>query len=190
MRRSRHAVAVALALASCILFAAPPASAACAPTTEEQSLAAAEVVFEGIVLEGPLTPATFEVVTYLKGSGLSIVKVATGMGSGWVMSEGIVPLPGEHWRIYGRWGSEGTIGTSVCENSHRIAHAGARDPRAALYPRFESDILGSGVEAVPSDGLPFTGLDFGLAALAGLGAVSAGLVLRRSGGRVSSQSHG
>lgn len=113
-----------------MLSTAPPAAAtSCAPVTERQELRHADVVFEGVVLSGPrggnvqplrrhfegdgrlVSPARFQVLRYIKGSGPKVVDVGTGnrqvmpgdtpVAFGEVVGD-FDPAPGQVWRIYGQ----------------------------------------------------------------------------------------
>ncbi len=102
------------------------ASAACAPLTRKERLAA-PVIVEGTFTAGPtaedgvlVSPAALEVRRYVKGEGPAVVKVTTReLGGGSVGAEGIDPKAGETWRVYAERRGE-VLATSVCEGSHRL----------------------------------------------------------------------
>jgi uncharacterized protein with von Willebrand factor type A (vWA) domain len=69
------------------------------------------MVFVGTMLAGRtadlggrrilVSPARVRVIRYLKGSGPSVVSVATGVSAGGVVNEdGIEPRAGQRWAIY------------------------------------------------------------------------------------------
>jgi hypothetical protein len=109
------------------------AAASCAALTPAQRLAAAKVVFDGVILPGPLaplsgavlaSPAQVRVQRYLKGSGPSVVLVQTAMssaGSGAVRvdAEGIRPRSGERWEIHASTASQ-PYASSICLGSRRL----------------------------------------------------------------------
>lgn len=130
-----------------------PAGAICAAQTETQAFRRAEVVFEGVMLEGPTVmagdlgevlrgDAPVRVEHYLKGDGPQQVDVTTGFRAGdapaevpddatgpvpepvGFVSTGIAPAPGERWVIYGAWSDDGSVRTSTCAGSHRFGEAG------------------------------------------------------------------
>jgi hypothetical protein len=86
----------------------------CAAGTSAERLAAAKVVFTGMMLPGTtvqtgsgqvlVSPARARVIQYLKGSGPPVVTVATGIStrSGGTVSneDGIEPVAGQRWEIY------------------------------------------------------------------------------------------
>ena len=138
------------AMSGCAASASMPASAthpasgsvtastaSCAALTPAQQRADAPVVFDGIALKGPavavtgrpggrvlLSPARFRVFRYAKGRGPSVVRVDTaasagGGGYSWA-EDGIEPVAGQRWRIYGQPHHDGSITTSDCAGSHPL----------------------------------------------------------------------
>lgn len=129
------------------------AGAICVAQTETQAFRRAEVVFEGVVLEGPTVKAgdfgdvlrgdaPVRVERYRKGDGPQQVEITTGFSGsedpaespddvtgpvpapvGFV-STGIAPAPGDRWVIYGAWSDDGSVRTSTCAGSHRFGEAG------------------------------------------------------------------
>ena len=113
-----------------VLGAASPgvAVASCVPMTPAQQRARADVIFEGVALEGPTATGVqrFGVRRYLKGAGPRILRVATGEvrradGSGTVTSVSIHVGRGERWRIFARGSARRVLQTNVCDGSRRIA---------------------------------------------------------------------
>jgi hypothetical protein len=119
MRRIRVSYAVAAA-ALAVAFLAAPAYAACAPITEADALARANVVFEGVAQPGVTrddgtlgTPARFSVLQYLKGTGPQVVSVTDAANS-----DPMKILSGEYWVIYGKLSASGVVSTSPCFGSY------------------------------------------------------------------------
>ena len=120
---------VLLLTASVIAVAvlAAAAQASCVPTTAAQQRARANVIFDGIALEGP-TPTgvqRFRVSRYIKGSGPHVVRVSTGHtkragGTGTITSVSIDVKRGERWRIFARGSARKVLRTSVCDGSRRL----------------------------------------------------------------------
>ena len=101
------------------------ARAMCIQQSESKALTNAQVVLDGVVLEGPGSPARLRVVRYIKGSGPSEVNVATGVArraDGVITgtAEGIAPVPGERWRIYSHGWVGDVLATSSCTGSRRL----------------------------------------------------------------------
>lgn len=115
----RTAVLVPAALIAAAACGSPPgpgdtSAGWCAAGSSAAYLAAARVVFTGVMLPGPTvqtgsgsvlaSPARVRVARYLKGDGPAIVTVATGIrdadGGGVVSEDGIQPQAGQRWTIY------------------------------------------------------------------------------------------
>lgn len=120
-----------LALAAA-LIAPAGAQASCAATSLAAQVAAAPVVVTATAQPGPtarggvglVSPATFRVTRYDKGSGPGTITVATALskapdGTIAIGSEGINPLPGQRWQLTGSFDGGGLFTTSVCQGSHR-----------------------------------------------------------------------
>jgi hypothetical protein len=122
---NRVVTTVAAALAAATLGPAF-ARASCLPTTPAEQRARAQVVFDGVALDGP-TPTgvqRFRVVRYLKGRGATVVRVDTGTirradGSGTLTSVSVVAERGERWRIFARRTPGSGLRTSLCDGSHK-----------------------------------------------------------------------
>jgi hypothetical protein len=113
---------LAVALAS-----ATPAQASCIPATAAQQRARADVIFDGVALEGATASGVqrFRVTRYLKGSGPRIVRVATGHirradGTGSVTSVSIVAARGQRWRIFARGSARRVLQSNVCDGSRPL----------------------------------------------------------------------
>ena len=121
----RHVISLTAALIA-ITVLASAAHASCIPTTAAQQRARADVVFEGIALEGPTATGVqrFRVSRYLKGSGPRVVRVSTGHirradGTGMITSVSIDVRRGDRWRIFGRGSARQVLRTSSCDGSRK-----------------------------------------------------------------------
>lgn len=110
-----------------VLVAAAAAEASCVPATVAQQRARADVIFDGVALNGPTATGVqrFRVTRYLKGRGPDVVRVSTGNirradGSGSVTSVSIDVRRGQRWRIYARGSALNVLRTSVCDGSRRL----------------------------------------------------------------------
>jgi len=122
---TRRVLAVAAATLA-VLVGAATAEASCIFQTPAEQRARADVVFDGVTLEGPTATGVqrFKVTHYLKGRGPAIVRVQTGHkvradGSGSTTSVSVVALKGERWRIFARGSTRRTLQTNVCDGSRR-----------------------------------------------------------------------
>ena len=116
------------AVAALVLVTLIPgvARAMCLPATDAERFAAADIVFEGLVVRGLYSPARLKVLRYIKGSGPSELSVKTGSkrnrdGTITSSSIGIRPHPGETWLIYGLGTLKGAVITSSCAGSRRLS---------------------------------------------------------------------
>jgi hypothetical protein len=124
----RHCLVAAVVLASLIPGGA---RAMCVPATDAERLAAADAVFEGLVVRGPDAPARLKVLRYIKGKGPKELSVETEStrnpdGTTTSTSVGIRPLPGETWLIYGLGIRKGAVITSSCAGSRRVSRPNFR----------------------------------------------------------------
>jgi hypothetical protein len=111
-----------------VALASPsPAQASCVPTTAAQQRARADVIFDGVALEGPTASGVqrFRVTRYLKAGGPRIVRVATGHirradGTGSVTSVSIVAARGQRWRIFARGSARRVLQSNVCDGSRPL----------------------------------------------------------------------
>jgi len=120
-------VSFTAAIVTVALAGGAPAAASCIPSTAEERIARADVVFDGVALEGSTASGRqrFQVRHYVKGDGPDVVQVATGVtrrpdGSGSLTSVSIDVRAGESWRIYGdRTAGDGIV-TSNCAGSRPL----------------------------------------------------------------------
>lgn len=103
-----------------VSFVAGSAHAACAPLTEADALARADVVFEGVAQPGNLRddgslakPAGFSVIQYIKGTGSRVLSVTDA-----VDGDPVRFLSGEYWVIYGKLSPDEIVSTSGCYGSY------------------------------------------------------------------------
>lgn len=118
---------VALASVAAGLVLAGSAAASCLPQTTADQRARATVIFNGVALDGPTATGVqrFRVSRYLKGTGPTIVRVATGVvrnpdGSGSITSVSLMVKRGEHWRIFARGKAAKVLESNQCSGSRRI----------------------------------------------------------------------
>ncbi len=109
------------------LVLAPSAAASCVPMTDAQQRARAQIIFNGVALDGPTATGIerFRVIRYLKGKGPKIVRLSTGRkrytgGGGVTTSVSIDAKRGQTWRIYARRLRPGIFQTTVCDGSRRL----------------------------------------------------------------------
>jgi hypothetical protein len=116
-------------LAACLvgLVLAAAAAASCVPMTAAQQRARADVIFDGVALDGPTSTGIerFRVIRYRKGTGPRIIRLRTGRklfpdGSGTTTSVSIDAVRGERWRIFARRLRRGLYETNVCDGSRRL----------------------------------------------------------------------
>ncbi len=119
-------------LALTLSGAVSAAPSSCIPATPQERTARADVIFEGVALQGPTATGVqrFRVKRYLKSSGPRIVRVQTGHrvlpgGGGSTTSVSITVLAGETWRIYGSGRAQKVLKTSQCHGSKRLSKAPA-----------------------------------------------------------------
>lgn len=108
-------------------FFAMVASASCIAMTSAEQRARADVIFNGVALEGPTATGVqkFRVTRYLKSSGPVIVRVRTGTvrrpdGTGSTTSVSLLVRRGAKWRIFGRGRVTRVISSNVCDGSRRL----------------------------------------------------------------------
>jgi hypothetical protein len=121
----RRVVILGLALTSLVLAAS--AAASCVQMTVAQQRARADVIFDGVALDGATATGIerFRVVRYRKGTGPRIVRLRTGRkrfpgGGGVVTSVSINAARGQTWRIYARRLRSGLLETNICDGSRRL----------------------------------------------------------------------
>jgi len=121
---------LAISLTAAVIAASVLASAAqasCIPTTAAQQRTRADVIFDGIALEGPTATGVqrFRVSRYLKGSGPRVVRVSTGHikradGTGTITSVSLDVRRGERWRIFARGSARKVLRSSDCDGSRKL----------------------------------------------------------------------
>ena len=121
----KPALAVAVTIAA-VLLGAATAQASCIFQTPAEQRARADVIFDGVALEGPTASGVqrFKVTRYVKGRGPTIVRVQTGHrvfadGSGSTTSVSIVVRKGDRRRIFARGSTRKILRTNVCDGSRR-----------------------------------------------------------------------
>lgn len=99
----------------------------CIAMTPAQQRAQAEIIFNGVALDGATATGIerFRALRYLKGKGPKIVRLITGRksepgGVSVITSVSIDSSPGETWRIYARSAGPGLFQTNVCLGSRRL----------------------------------------------------------------------
>jgi len=109
------------------LVLAASAAASCVPMTAAQQRARADVIFDGVALDGPTSTGIerFRVIGYRKGAGPKVIRLRTGRkllpdGSGTTTSVSIDADRGERWRIFARRLRRGLYETNVCDGSRRL----------------------------------------------------------------------
>ncbi len=125
-----HGRSLAVAIPAVLALAVPAsAGAACAQTSVEDLARTVPVVVTAKAQPGPLapngigllSPAAFHVVAYDQGSGPQDIKVQTALTNGAsglaALSEGVNPMVGQTWRLWGTLGADGVLQTSVCQGS-------------------------------------------------------------------------
>jgi hypothetical protein len=124
---STRVVLAILALATSALVFAATARASCLPATAADQRTRADVIFDGVALDGPTATGVqrFRITRYRKGSGPAIVRVQTGTvrradGTGSTTSVAIFVKRGERWRIFARGAAWKILQTNVCDGSRRL----------------------------------------------------------------------
>lgn len=125
-----HGRALTAAIPAAIALLAPAAAgAACAQRPLEQVAREVPVVVTATAQAGPLarnglgllSPAIFKVAAYDQGSGPQEIKVRTALtedpGGLAAQPDGVNPIPGQTWRLWGTLGPDNVLKTSVCLGS-------------------------------------------------------------------------
>lgn len=122
---ARLGLALLVAVSAAAL--ASTASASCIRMTAAEQRARAQVIFEGVALEGPTATGVqrFRVTRYLKARGPRILRVDTGNirradGSGSVTSVSLIVRKGERWRVFARGSVFRVLRSSVCDGSRKL----------------------------------------------------------------------
>jgi hypothetical protein len=115
-----------IAILAGLLIFASAAQASCIVTTAAEQRARAQVIFDGVALEGPTATGVqrFRVTRFLKGAGPRIVRVQTGTtrradGTGSTTSVSLFVKRGERWRIFARGSASRILKTTLCDGSRR-----------------------------------------------------------------------
>jgi hypothetical protein len=123
----RRPLLVTLCIAAAAAFLTAAARASCVPSMPAQQRARADVIFDGVVLEGPTATGVqrFKVVRYRKGAGPRIVRVQTGNvrradGTGVTSSVALVVRRGERWRILAQGSGRKVLRSSDCDGSRKL----------------------------------------------------------------------
>jgi hypothetical protein len=100
------------------------ARASCVAMSAAGQRARADVIFDGVALEGPTATGVqrFRVTRFLKGRGPGVVRVQTGTirredGSGMTTSISLFVKRGERWRIFARGSARKVLQTNQCAGS-------------------------------------------------------------------------
>ena len=123
----RRLLVLGAAVVAAAAVLASTAAGSCLPTTGAWQRARADVIFDGIALEGPTATGIqrFRVIRYRKGRGPLVVRVSTGTikrpdGSGSISSVGIIVDRGQRWRIVARGSTTKVLHTTVCDGSRML----------------------------------------------------------------------
>jgi hypothetical protein len=124
---NRHLLLVLASSVAAAGVLASTAQASCVPMTAAQQRARADVIFNGVALEGPTATGIqrFRVTRYLKGHGPQFVRVSTGNirradGTGSVTSVSISVRRGERWRIFAQGKPPRVVKTTLCDGSRKL----------------------------------------------------------------------
>lgn len=122
---TRRLALALIAVATVAAVAASTAHASCIRMTASEQRARADVIFDGVALEGPTATGVqrFRVTRYVKGRGPGIVRVNTGTirradGSGSTSSVSLLVRRGERWRIFAR-STRRVLQTNLCDGSRK-----------------------------------------------------------------------
>jgi hypothetical protein len=161
-----HGRSLAAAVPAALALIAPAAAgAACAQRPLEQIAREVPVVVTAKAQPGPvarnglglLSPATFKVVAYDQGSGPQEIKVRTALtedpGGLAAMSEGVNPIAGQTWRLWGTLGADGVLQTNVCLGS---TLAGFQQTPSLVSGRRTTTLRAASLAGVPRAGQPPT----------------------------------
>jgi hypothetical protein len=115
-----------LAVATATAVFAGTVRASCIATSAAEQRAHADIIFDGVALEGPTATGVqrFRVTRFLKGRGPGIVRVQTGTirradGSGMTTSVSLLVKLGQRWRIFARGSAQRVLQTNQCAGSRR-----------------------------------------------------------------------
>ena len=115
-----------ISLVTAALVLTTAAHASCLLMTPAEQRARADVIFDGVALEGPTSTGVqrFRVTRFRKGHGPRIVRVSTGTirrvdGTGSTTSVSLFVKRGERWRIFARGSARKVLQTNLCDGSRR-----------------------------------------------------------------------
>ena len=123
---TRRILFLLVTLTAVALVLTATAHASCILETPADQRARADVIFDGVALEGPTSTGVqrFRVTRYRKGRGPAIVRVNTGTirradGTGSTTSVSLFVKRGERWRIFARGSARKVLQTNLCDGSRR-----------------------------------------------------------------------
>ncbi len=161
-----HGRSLAAAVPAALALIAPAAAgAACAQRPLEDLARTVPVVVTAKAQPGPvarngvglLSPATFKVVAYDQGAGPQEIKVQTalteGAGGLAAVSEGVNPMAGQTWRLWGAFGADGVLQTNVCLGS---TLAGVQRTPSLVAGRRSTTLRAANLEGIARAGQPPT----------------------------------
>jgi hypothetical protein len=118
-------IGLALLVVAIAALLATSAHASCIPMTSAEQRVRADVIFDGVALEGPTATGVQRFrVSRLKGRGPGVVRVQTGTikradGSGMTTSVSLFVKRGQRWRIFARGSARKVLQTNLCDGSRR-----------------------------------------------------------------------
>lgn len=121
---TKRVLLTSIAFAAVALVLAGTAHASCIRMSAAEQRARADVIFDGVALEGPTATGVqrFRVTRFLKGRGPGVVRVQTGTirradGSGTSTSVSLFVKRGQRWRIFARGSAQKVLQTNQCAGS-------------------------------------------------------------------------
>ena len=115
-----------ISLVTAALVVTAAARASCLLMTPAEQRARADVIFDGVALEGPTSTGVqrFRVTRFRKGHGPGIVRVNTGTirradGTRITTSVSLFVKRGEGWRIFARGSARKVLQTNLCDGSRK-----------------------------------------------------------------------
>jgi hypothetical protein len=124
---TRFALAIGIGTVAAFLIGTSAAQASCIFMTVAEQRARAQVIFDGVALEGPTATGVqrFRATRFRKGAGPRIVRVQTGTirradGTGSTTSVSLFVKHGERWRIFARGSASRILTTTLCDGSRKL----------------------------------------------------------------------
>ena len=114
-----------ISLVTATLVVTAAARASCLLMTPAEQRARADVIFDGVALEGPTSTGVqrFRATRFRKGHGPGIVRVNTGTirrpDRTSTTSVSLFVKRGERWRIFARGSARKVLQTNLCDGSRR-----------------------------------------------------------------------